>query len=63
MHLGVGAALTEWFGNVGPVAPKKKCALVAGGGGQCWGNSHSGLSLNTSPTRLFRVIFPEGSAV
>ena len=32
MHLGVGAALTEWFGNVGPVAPKKKCALVAGGG-------------------------------
>ena len=29
----MGAALTEWFGNVEPVAPKKKCALVGVGGG------------------------------
>lgn len=29
----MGAALTEWFGNVEPVAPKKKCALVGVEGG------------------------------
>lgn len=32
----MGAALTEWFGNVEPVAPKKKCALVGMVGGRCW---------------------------
>ena len=47
----------------GTCGPQKEVRPGWGGGGQCWGNSHSGLSLNTSPTRLFRVIFPEGSAV